>query len=701
MVVSISDPPVLAFDHNVVEHLGIKLYANKPTNVLAELVSNSWDADAENVWIDTGFTPQPFLLVCDNGVGMSIDDIRNRYLQIGKAKRKKPTDKTSGNRSPMGRKGIGKLAPFGVARQVDVITAQGGRISWFTLELSKIVEAKGGRGAYEPPFKAYDEEIDKFSIQSLPPHVQARAQTLIDSGHGTVVALGSITTNVSFDDIEIGAALGRRFSVLLLRSDFHVLVNDRKLDQDSILPSFELRIPSDKGAYMTETVDGQEVRYWVGFVGSAEWPADEAGVGVYAHGKIAQDRPFFFGAKGKEIFQRYMYAVVEADWLDEQERDLVSTDRTSIDWKDPATQALRTWGQRKVGAWLDEYIGFRQSKASVEVHARAASKRERGELPRFTEAENKAVEELVAQATRELGKGAAAENTRDDLLVAVSEAWINLPSRKLIKGLWGRIQDSGQASDLKALVESLHEHAVPEAMGLALTFAQRAYALSLLHKRVYQRSETDLQRLVERFPWIIQPQGEMLTADQWLKTTIESEALADMDDNRVGRVIRGMTERERADFVFLTNSSKKEIQIVEIKAPGHFLGQDEERQLLDYIQFTRAFRGGAKVSGLMIGNPGADGRYEPEGKSILVKGWEEVFLECRAAYVDLLAGMLDVSELDGSDSRLKLVKDFGGSEVWSLLKRLAEKDERLAALLKSFDETQDSSVFGKQSAVSS
>lgn len=39
---------VLRFSHNVLEHLGLKLYQNKPTNVLAELVSNSWDAYAKH-----------------------------------------------------------------------------------------------------------------------------------------------------------------------------------------------------------------------------------------------------------------------------------------------------------------------------------------------------------------------------------------------------------------------------------------------------------------------------------------------------------------------------------------------------------------------------------------------------------------------------------------------------------------------------
>lgn len=39
----------LRYSHNIIEHLGLKLYQNKPTNVIAELISNSWDADAQNV----------------------------------------------------------------------------------------------------------------------------------------------------------------------------------------------------------------------------------------------------------------------------------------------------------------------------------------------------------------------------------------------------------------------------------------------------------------------------------------------------------------------------------------------------------------------------------------------------------------------------------------------------------------------------
>ena len=34
----VADDLVLTYSHNIVEHLGLKLYQNKPTNVIAEML---------------------------------------------------------------------------------------------------------------------------------------------------------------------------------------------------------------------------------------------------------------------------------------------------------------------------------------------------------------------------------------------------------------------------------------------------------------------------------------------------------------------------------------------------------------------------------------------------------------------------------------------------------------------------------------
>jgi hypothetical protein len=687
------DDALLQFDHNIIEHLGIRLYQNKVINVLSELIANSWDADAEEVSLTTSeesHNVPTFLAVSDNGSGMDYQALKNRYLVIGKPKRQSQTDRSpKKQRLPMGRKGIGKLAPFGIATQVDVATVSSGIVNWLTLDLSDILQLGSGNQTYAPVF-----HLKNTSIATLPQITEDNDPTKaireffskIDGQQrpeksGTLILMSKLTTNSLPSAVELQEGIAARFTVVLLRSDFELIIRGHKIDAGIALPKFELRIPDVSQPYQVELIDGKEVRWWVGFVEKADWSSDQAGVGVFVHGKIGQDRPFFFGAKGKEIYQRYLYAVVEADWIDGLDHDLVSTDRTSIDWQDPAAIALYEWGKRKVSSWLDNFVSFRNEKHDSNIRDAARRKREAKEIPVFSGPENAAIDELVVKATRELGKGSGADKARDELLSAVSAAWTNLPSRRLVQEIWSSLGETGAGEQFTRVVEKLHEHSVPEAMGLAVTFAQRAYALSLLNELIHRRSETKLQLLVEEFPWILEPRGEVLTADKQLKTTIEAAADSDDKPVRGGKIIRGMSAEERADFVFLIDSAKKIIQIVEIKGPTHVLENENRRQLADYLDYVEAFHGSATISGLLVGNPG-NPRFDAKDTRITVKGWDEILLECRASYIDLLAAMLSQADPAADDSRIGLVHEFGGEAIWELLNRLAEKDENLEGLMK-------------------
>lgn len=94
---------------NVLKHLGIGLYSNIPA-VLSELVANAWDADARNVDIVLDIVAGR-IEVRDDGHGMSVDDINERFLKVG-YRRRRQTSITPLGRPVMGRKGIGKLATF-------------------------------------------------------------------------------------------------------------------------------------------------------------------------------------------------------------------------------------------------------------------------------------------------------------------------------------------------------------------------------------------------------------------------------------------------------------------------------------------------------------------------------------------------------------------------------------------------------------
>ena len=192
--------PKLKFAHNVIEHLGIKLYKNKAANVLAELVANCWDADASwvDIKIDKTGGPQAdgCIVISDDGVGMSYALIKDHYLHVGKPKRKNAKEVSPTGRRPMGRKGLGKLSPFGIARVVNVCTVKDGLVNWFSLDLDQIL-AVGSSGAYPPKFYATDAQMNSNLIGSDPytiALVQRFLSKLNQEGKqsGTLISLSSI-----------------------------------------------------------------------------------------------------------------------------------------------------------------------------------------------------------------------------------------------------------------------------------------------------------------------------------------------------------------------------------------------------------------------------------------------------------------------------------------------------------------------------
>lgn len=116
-----SSPLTFEFSLTVLNHLGRQLYRNFIT-VIGEAVSNAWDADATNVWIDIDRT-RGVMTIRDDGTGMSRDDLQNKFLKIGYSKRKDGATETSRRRRPfIGAKGIGKLALLSCADTVTVVS---------------------------------------------------------------------------------------------------------------------------------------------------------------------------------------------------------------------------------------------------------------------------------------------------------------------------------------------------------------------------------------------------------------------------------------------------------------------------------------------------------------------------------------------------------------------------------------------------
>lgn len=109
-----------SFGYLALKMLGKTLYSN-PFAAMSELIANGFDARANKIWIyiDIRRKNDAIVEVIDNGLGMSDDDVRTKYLQVGKLNR----DIT--NKSMMGRKGIGKLAAFYLSNNYYILTKNG------------------------------------------------------------------------------------------------------------------------------------------------------------------------------------------------------------------------------------------------------------------------------------------------------------------------------------------------------------------------------------------------------------------------------------------------------------------------------------------------------------------------------------------------------------------------------------------------
>lgn len=668
----------LKFSHHVVEHLGLKLYQNKPTNVIAELVSNAWDAMSKAVEIKVSEhedRERRFVAVADNGSGMSPTDLRDNYLVIGKPKRRKKTGRYS-----MGRKGIGKLAPFGIARIVDVVTVTDATATWIRLRLPKLLDESATSSATELASYEPDVIYEGLAAASLPVGQDPTGAVrdfvaFIKGGTGTLILLSDLSLLRAISPKQMTEGMGRRFTVTLDHPDFTVAVNGQPIEKTNSLPEFEFRIP--ESGFTTEKVGEHDVRYWVGFVKTASWPSDEAGAGVYAHGKIAQDRPFTFGVKGREIWTRYMYAVVEADFLDEMPEDVISTDRSSIDWDNPNSRPLYEWGAKQVRLWIEKYKGHRAGGETRRIKSFVDAQISAGELPKIREDERQMIAQLIAEVTPSLGKSDGSETA---VTSAIVKAYLHRPTRELLKKLWSEFKgdDEADAEKFLGLVGRISDAAIPEALSIAVTFAERAYALSCLTEYQHERGENAMQKLLERFPWILKPGYEKLTANQQLRTSVMEAAKRGYSPSRID-LSNPVDDETKPDFVFFNTLEKTEIVVVEIKSPRLDLTLENREQLSSYMTYLEQQYPSAQLEGLLVGSNGKG--LEPKRSDIEILSWGDILNRSKRGHIDMLAAMLRTANPDPDDSRLDYIQEFGGKEVWDALEKLATNDEGLSNLL--------------------
>ena len=316
----------LNFAPSVIESLGIGLYKQIP-QALEELISNSWDADATKVKIIIDYSKKE-IKVLDNGNGMTYEELNSDFLTVSK-NRRLSGDITKKGRSVTGKKGLGKLALFGIANEIQVTSVKDGKKNAFSMNFKKIKETKSN-DRYHPNTISYNENVDKPK-------------------HGTCFLITDLTIKniMSLEDLQ--HSLARRFNKYS-KDNFLVTLSDSKgnevnLDEkaffENIKPKkvqFEFKFPDDFKTEIEEKTALKELNdhgiKGVVYTASKPLRAKEQGFGILIRGKLTGDPVTYqFSDRANDNFYSYSSGFFEMDFIDDdKEKDFISTDRQSVLW---------------------------------------------------------------------------------------------------------------------------------------------------------------------------------------------------------------------------------------------------------------------------------------------------------------------------------------------------------------------------------
>lgn len=354
---------------SVLNHLGRNLYRNFIT-VLGEAISNSWDADANNVdiYIDR---EKNYLIVKDDGDGMTSDDFQNKFLKIGYSKRKDGTKRTKQNRPFIGRKGIGKLALLSCAKRIHILSKTAD-----TDFIGGIIDNSGLNDAIKD-----DLTPDKYLLETI--NKKKFGKHLDNFEKGTIIYFENLNDGIinRIEYIRKLIALFFRFS--LIDNSFKISLNDTpitldELDDLSKNTQFVWQINSIDDPYLKEkiSITCDHIKQYdksnsslpiKGFIASVSKPThlkirgtegkEKVSIDLYVNGRL-REKDLLKHIPSTRIVESYLYGQIHYDSLD-GEKDLFTSSREGIVANDPLFQSLLSELDRIMKKVIDDWDKWR------------------------------------------------------------------------------------------------------------------------------------------------------------------------------------------------------------------------------------------------------------------------------------------------------------------------------------------------------
>lgn len=634
----------MSFAGGLIKHLGLQMYSG-PVPAVAELIANAWDAMATNVKVSLPFN-RPLknsdeIIVEDDGHGMTYEECDEKYLVVGRDRRKQEGDlsqvyKKIKRRKLMSRKGIGKLAGFGIATKVEVRTVKDGKITHFSMDFDKMTSG------------------DKY-VRNYEPDLLSTNGKSTNEKPGTRITLRNLKISKPINEDAFRPSMARRFAILS-DPNFSILLNGRRIKKEEML--LQYRYPRKVGHWNSEDVKGAgTIKWWVGFT-QKPIPTDEArGIVVFARGKLAQ-APWFFDISGGTYGQhgmQYMTGEVQADFLDETDgEDLIATDRASVLWEDNhAAATLKEWGQKKVKELLKEWADRRQK----DKRARPEIKKYLAYGEKLPDRERQIFHDFVRKITS-IPQIDEDKEILDELVKFGYNALTNAHFLDVIRQI-----NSASASDIQKMVDILSEWDIIEAVTAAQQVKGRVEIINKFEEMIKKGvpEKPDMQDYMMKHPWLLNPIWAPLKYEKALDTILEKQFKVKKTRTKDGR--------QRLDFFCLAATYQWEV--VDLKRPGKKVGRAELEQIQRYVLFLREHAKKTshaevkvdRISGILVYSDIEDGLGTTiealKGLGIHVLTWDDLLRRTKSLHEEFLQTIKSVAPAD--DPRITALdgKSFG------------------------------------------
>ncbi|MFA7315604.1 MAG: ATP-binding protein [Candidatus Paceibacterota bacterium] len=368
------------FSLEVLNHLGRGLYRSFAT-VIAEAVSNAWDAEATEVKITIN---SEGLIIEDNGKGMNSSDFQGRFLNVGYSRRDDVHNKSK--RNVIGRKGIGKLAMLSISEKVVIISKkQGNEMTGGKINNSVLDNEIKNDGKYTLGNLTDNEKINLYGK----PTTQKT---------GTKIIFEKIKINLNSEDI-IRKYLATQFNFIfsIKRSDsFVIKVNDKPITTGDLKElndntqfawylekkdkSFSNRFKNIKNERLIQdtifTFEGKTITIR-GFVGSISKSNQlllkgskgdfKASVNLFTNGRLRQENLFDEITK-KTVTEEYLYGEIHVDGFEDDQNDRFTSSREGIIKDDPLYQEFLKKLEKILAVIIQDWTPWRRAiKEDVDI----------------------------------------------------------------------------------------------------------------------------------------------------------------------------------------------------------------------------------------------------------------------------------------------------------------------------------------------